>query len=80
MTERAVIIVIAHSIAHAETLYAAGATYVILPHFLGGAHTAAMIEKLGLRKASYAAEQRKHLAYIKQRQTLGHEHPRHERS
>jgi len=80
INKSAVIIVIAHSIAHAETLYAAGATYVILPHFLGGAHTAAMIEKLGLRKASYAAEQRKHLAYIKQRQTLGHEHPRHERS
>jgi Kef-type K+ transport system membrane component KefB/Trk K+ transport system NAD-binding subunit len=80
VNKSAVIIVIAHSIAHAETLYTAGATYVILPHFLGGAHTAAMIEKLGLRKTAYAAEQRKHLAYIKQRKSVGHEHPRHERS
>ena len=76
----AVVIVIAHSIAHAQSLYAAGATYVILPHFLGGEHTAAMIEKLGLRHSAYTAERRRHLAYIAQRKTIGHEHPRYERN
>jgi len=72
---KAVIIVISHSIKEAERLYERGASYVILPHFLGGKYASNMISKFSFKKTEYTKERNKHLDYLKQRKKIGHEHP-----
>jgi D-serine deaminase-like pyridoxal phosphate-dependent protein len=42
-TKKGVILVTCHSVHEAEQLYKAGATYVILPHYLGAYHATEMI-------------------------------------
>jgi len=78
VNQKAVIITIAHSIKDAERLYKLGATYVILPHFLGGQYAADLIARYGLKKNYYLQEQKKHQIYLQQRKLIGHEHPRRE--
>jgi len=78
INKKTVIIVIAHNIKDAEYFYKLGATYVILPHFLGGKYTANLIAKLGLTKTAYATEQKNHKNYLKERKLLGHDHPKRE--
>lgn len=51
----------------AERLYESGASYVILPHFLGGNHTAMLLQNFGLRKAKFHAERAHHLKYLQNR-------------
>ena len=76
---KAIIIAISHNIKEAERLYKRGASYVILPHFLGGKYTANMITKFKMRRTEFAKEKKKHLNYLKQRKEMGHEHPVHEK-
>ena len=45
--KKAIIIVVSHQIDEAIELYDKGATYVIMPHFLGGHHASTLIEKHG---------------------------------
>ncbi|MDP3899593.1 MAG: cation:proton antiporter [bacterium] len=73
--KNAIIIIISHNIAEAEKLYEHGASYVVLPHFLGGQHTAEMIEKFGLKRGAYNQERSRHLEYLQVRKNIGHEHP-----
>jgi len=40
-------VVVAQQISDAEEYYAAGASYVVMPHFLGGEHAAHLIKKYG---------------------------------
>ncbi len=56
-------------------LYAAGADYVILPHFLGGEYTAKLIESAKANRKIYRAERKKELQMLKERRKKGHEHP-----
>jgi len=72
----AVISVVAHQIEDAERLYEEGATYVIMPHFLGAKHFSTMIEKHKLSPEKFLEEQIVHIEHIKKRKRLGHEHPR----
>ena len=67
--------IISHNIGEAEKLYAAGASYVILPHFLGGSHASALITKYGLNSKKYSREKTNHLKYLAARKMVGHEHP-----
>ena len=71
-----VIIVVSHQIEDALRLYKAGATYVTMPHFLGGQHTALMIEQHGLDLRKFLQEQKKHKEHLLKRKELGHEHPK----
>ncbi|MFA6551551.1 MAG: cation:proton antiporter [Patescibacteria group bacterium] len=71
----AIIMIISHNIGEAEKLYAAGASYVILPHFLGGSHASALIAKYGLNSKKYSREKTNHLKYLAARKMVGHEHP-----
>ncbi len=73
--KQAIIILISHNIQDAEKLYEHGASYVILPHFLGGNYAAEMIKKYGFRRAAFNKERREHLAYLKKRKEAGHKHP-----
>lgn len=79
LNERAIVVVVSHSIEEAKKLYEAGANYVIMPHFLGGRHAGEIIERHGFDRVKFDAEKFQHLEELSQRKELGHEHPkRHE--
>ncbi|PIT93639.1 hypothetical protein COU00_03370 [Candidatus Falkowbacteria bacterium CG10_big_fil_rev_8_21_14_0_10_43_11] len=71
----AIVMVISHNIGEAEKLYAVGASYVILPHFLGGNFASDLIAKHGFNSRKYAREKINHLKYLAHRKMIGHEHP-----
>lgn len=74
----AIIAVVSHQIDDAIRLYDEGATYVIMPHFLGGRHFSTMIEENKLDFSKFLEEKIAHIEHITQRQILGHRHPTHE--
>lgn len=71
----AVVIVTARQISDTFKLYDAGADYVIMPHFLGGEHTAKIIEKFKGNKKLYELEKKHHIKELKERLKEGHKHP-----
>ena len=76
--EGAIIAVVSHHIEEAERLYEEGATYVIMPHFLGGKHFSTMIEKNKLSMSKFLEEKIAHIEHLNRRRGLGHKHPTHE--
>ncbi|OGF19490.1 hypothetical protein A3I35_01120 [Candidatus Falkowbacteria bacterium RIFCSPLOWO2_02_FULL_45_15] len=76
----AIVMVISHNIREAEELYKTGASYVVLPHFLGGNFASALIVKHGLNAKKYSREKTIHLKYLAHRKLIGHEHPAAEKS
>ncbi|MEA3248113.1 MAG: cation:proton antiporter [Nanoarchaeota archaeon] len=79
INKKAIIIVISHNIEEANELYTRGATYVIMPHFLGGSHASTMIEEYKLDVKKFLKEREKHIKYLKTREKLGYEHPKAEK-
>ncbi|RME53700.1 sodium:proton exchanger [Candidatus Woesearchaeota archaeon] len=71
----AIIIVVAHQIEDALKLYDEGATYVLMPHFLGGKHIATMIENYQFDVSKFLREQVQHVEHLRVRKKLGHQHP-----
>jgi voltage-gated potassium channel Kch len=71
--------VVSHQIDGAMRLYDAGATYVIMPHFLGGKHFSTMIENNKLSTNKFLKERIAHIDHIKKRKKKGHDHPDHEK-
>jgi len=57
INKKCIIIVVAHSIENSVEMYKAGATYVLLPHFLGGKYVGTMIENYGFRSRKFVKEQ-----------------------
>ncbi|MEA3343140.1 MAG: cation:proton antiporter [archaeon] len=76
--KEAIIAVVSHQIDGALKLYDAGATYVIMPHFLGGCHASTMIESNQLSLSGFLKEKVAHIENLKLRKEMGHEHPRYE--
>jgi Kef-type K+ transport system membrane component KefB/Trk K+ transport system NAD-binding subunit len=76
--KKTIIAVVSHQIDEAVTLYDEGATYVIMPHFLGGKHFSTMIEDNKMSMSKFLKEKIKHVEHIKMRKNVGHEHPKHE--
>ncbi len=76
----AIISVVSHHIDEALELYEHGATYVIMPHFLGGKHFSSMIENIELILNNFLKEKTAHIENIKQRKKMGQEHPKLEQS
>jgi Kef-type K+ transport system membrane component KefB/Trk K+ transport system NAD-binding subunit len=70
-------IVVSHKIDAAMRLYREGATYVIMPHFLGGRQASALLEKHGFNFEEFLKEKLAHMNHLKKRMELGHEHPAH---
>jgi len=75
----AIIIAISHNIEEANLLYNEGATYIIMPHFLGGSHASKMIDEHKLDLNKFLREKKKHIKYLKDKKRLGHEHPKAEK-
>jgi len=67
-----VIILTARQIEDALELYGAGATYVILPHFLGGEFAAQLIKKAGKTRSKYRKERAREIKILKQRLEVKH--------
>ncbi|MBU1448798.1 cation:proton antiporter [Patescibacteria group bacterium] len=61
---KAIIIALAHTSAQAKALYREGATYVIMPHYLGGNVAAMLVERLGHDPKKYAAHRARHLKHL----------------
>lgn len=61
----AVLVVVSHRAEEAIELYEKGASYVILPHLLGGYHASMLIEKHGLSFDKFLKEKVKHLEHLK---------------
>lgn len=78
VNKKTIISVVSHQIDDAVRLYDEGATYVIMPHFLGGKHFSTMIEKNKLSTSNFLKEKIAHIEHIKFRKSLGHKHPTHE--
>ena len=74
---RTIVIMTSHQIDEAFKLYRAGADYVIMPHFLGGEHASALIEKFGTDISKFIREKIRHLHELSHRKSFGHEHPTH---
>jgi hypothetical protein len=79
MAPNSIVITISYDIDHALKLYSGGATYVILPHFIGGHFAAMLAAKHWLNIDKFHKEREKHISYLKSRIDLGHVHPKHKR-
>lgn len=78
--KKAIIIVISHQIEETLRLYESGATYVIMPHFLGGHHIASMIEDYKLDLSKFLKKKTAHIKELRKKKRMKHEHPKHEKS
>jgi Trk K+ transport system NAD-binding subunit len=78
VNKRAMVFVTAYRVEDALELYDAGADYVILPHFLGGDHVSVLIERFGNDMDKLIRHKFTHIEELKNRQTLGHDHPIHQ--
>ncbi len=79
INKKAIIIVVSHNIREANLLYELGATYVVMPHFLGGSHASMMINKHRLNLNEFEKERKKHIEYLKNKRVLGYEYPKTEK-
>lgn len=65
--KRVIIVAISHNRDEALALYAEGASYVIMPHYLGAQYAVRMINRHGLEKKEYQRSREKHLQYLESR-------------
>lgn len=79
INKTAIFIGISHQLEETEKLYREGASYVIMPHFLGGYHTAHLIKTFGFSTEKFDKERLSHIQRLKERKAQGHEHPQHDR-
>ena len=67
VNKKAIIVVVSHHIEEALHFYKEGASYVILPQFLGGYHASMLIEKHGLNLKKFFKEKSRHMEHLKKR-------------
>jgi Kef-type K+ transport system membrane component KefB len=70
---------VAHRIGNAMELYAVGADYVILPHFLGGKYAVSLLKRHHKGEVVIPNIRAKHIENLKKRIIGGQEHPQIER-
>lgn len=64
---KSIVILVAHEVQDALELYRMGASYVILPHFLGGNYASQLVTHHGYNADLFEVERAKHLKHLKQR-------------
>jgi Kef-type K+ transport system membrane component KefB/Trk K+ transport system NAD-binding subunit len=75
VNKKSIVILVSHQIDEAKVFYDNGASYVLMPHFLGGHYASNMIIKHGFNRKKFLGEKRKHITHLKRRKKIGHEHP-----
>ena len=73
--ENTIVFLISYNIDDAIKLYEKGATYVILPHFIGGQYAAKLTTEAGFDVKKLRGKREEHIKYLKERKHLGHAHP-----
>ena len=68
-----IIIVISHNIKNTKELYEKGASFVIMPHYLGARYASKLIETHSLDAGTFEKEKLKHLEYLERRQKITEE-------
>jgi Kef-type K+ transport system membrane component KefB/Trk K+ transport system NAD-binding subunit len=63
-----IIMTLAHEIKHAKELYLSGASYVVMPHFLGAHHASKMISKYGFDISSFEEIRNEHLVHLQKKE------------
>lgn len=63
----AISLTVSHNVAEAEELYELGASYVVMPVYLGAQYATQMIGKYGLSIKGFARERKKHLEHLEKR-------------
>lgn len=76
LNHKNIVIMISYSIDEAITLYDHGASYIILPHFIGGHFAATLASGSGLDIEKLENTRIKHIHYLHKRKAVGHEHPK----
>ena len=76
VNEDAIVLMVAYGVEDAMRLYDSGASYVIMPHFLGGYHASKMTDNHGFDKEKFRLEREEHIRYLLDRRSAGHEHSR----
>ena len=71
-----VVILISYNLEEAIKLYEHQATYVIMPHFIGGQFAAELAKKAHSDNTKLLVEREGHIEYLKERRSLGQAHPR----
>jgi Kef-type K+ transport system membrane component KefB len=64
VNKSAIILVRSHEIEQTKKLYALGASYVIMPHYLGAKYATQMIARHGLDAKAFDEEREKHLVHV----------------
>lgn len=67
LNKKAIVLVMAQTRSETHSLYEAGATYVIVPHYLGAQYATRLITKFGVSKHEFNRLKKKHLEYLKDR-------------
>lgn len=75
VNKKAIIMCVSHHIDETYNLYSAGASYIIMPHFLGGKYASTLIDKHKFDASKFDEEKRRHIAHLRKRKELGHHHP-----
>ena len=65
--KKAILIAMSHDTDAAMQLYEQGATYVMIPHFLGGHHASTLIEENKLDLKKFIKHKTKHIKYLRER-------------
>ncbi len=74
-TEDSIVMLVSYNIDDAISLYEKGATYVILPHFIGGEFAVKLASDAEFDLIKLHTKRDEHLTYLKERKALGHAHP-----
>jgi voltage-gated potassium channel Kch len=62
--------VISHDIKQARDLYLEGASYVVMPHYLGAHHASSMLAEFGLDISLFEKERNRHLVHLAHREQI----------
>ncbi len=71
--QNGIIVVLSHNIKDTQELYKSGASFVVMPHYLGAGHAAKMIENFGLNAEEFQKERKQHLEDLERRIKLTEE-------
>ncbi len=63
-----IIIVVSHDIQNTKELYEHGASFVVMPQYLGAQYASGMVQNHGVRAEAFEEEKQKHLKYLEERQ------------